>query len=68
MVAALCAALRPLLPPPPGGGATGPRSGHLEPSFAAPGPAPDRELEPEINRFQVRVWQDGNPWIEPYLR
>ncbi len=28
--------------------------------------APDRELEPEINRFQVRVWQDGNPWIEPY--
>ena len=28
--------------------------------------APDRELEPGINRFQVRVWQDGNPWIEPY--
>ena len=19
-----------------------------------------------INRFQVRVWQDGNPWIEPF--
>ena len=26
---------------------------------------PDRELEPGINRFHVRVWQDGNPWIEP---
>ena len=25
-----------------------------------------QELEPGINRFQVRVWQDGNPWIEPY--
>ena len=23
--------------------------------------AQDRELEPEINRFHVRVWQDGNP-------
>ena len=29
---------------------------------------PDRQLGPEINRFQVRVWQDGDPWIEPYLR
>ena len=33
---------------------------------AGEGGAPDRELEPGINRFQVRVWQDGNPWIEPY--
>ena len=29
---------------------------------------PGRQLGPEINRFQVRVWQDGDPWIEPYLR
>ena len=28
--------------------------------------APNRELEPEINRFQVRVWQDGDPWSESY--
>ena len=29
---------------------------------------PNRQLGPEINRFQVRVWQDDDPWIEPYLR
>ena len=26
---------------------------------------PDRRLGPELNRFQVWVWQDGDPWIEP---
>ena len=29
---------------------------------------PNRQLGPEINRFQVRIWQDDDPWIEPYLR
>ena len=27
---------------------------------------PDRRPGPDLNHFHVRVWPDGDPWIEPY--
>lgn len=31
-----------------------------------PGLTGDQQLGPELNRFQVRVDDDGDAWLEPY--